>query len=81
MSILLPLEEGEGHLGPSEIVSSVAQLPSVECPSRRKAGAGGGNEIAPKFVGFFFFFFLSFVFLGPHPRHVDVPRLGVKSEW
>ena len=27
---------------------------------------------------FFFFFFL--VFLGPHPRHMEVPRLGVKSE-
>ena len=25
---------------------------------------------------FFFFFF----FLGPNPRHMDVPRLGVKSE-
>ena len=25
---------------------------------------------------FFFFFFL--VFLGPHPRHMEVPRLGVK---
>ena len=27
---------------------------------------------------FFFFFFL--VFLGPHPRHMEVPRLGVESE-
>ena len=26
----------------------------------------------------FFFFFFSF--LGPHPRHMEVPRLGVKSE-
>ena len=24
-----------------------------------------------------FFFFCLFVFLGPHPRHVEVPRLGV----
>ena len=23
---------------------------------------------------------LLFVFLGPHPRHMEVPRLGVKSE-
>ena len=31
---------------------------------------------------FFFFFFclLSFVFLGPHLRHMGVPRLGVESE-
>ena len=25
-------------------------------------------------------FFLFFGFLGPHPRHVEVPRLGVKLE-
>ena len=30
---------------------------------------------------FFFFFFLSFFFfLGPHPWHIEVPRLGVSSE-
>ena len=28
------------------------------------------------YLSFFFFFF----FLGPHPRHMEVPRLGVKSE-
>ena len=28
--------------------------------------------------GFFFFFFL--VFFWPHPRHMGVSRLGVKSE-
>ena len=28
----------------------------------------------------FFFFFLSFVFLGPHPRHMEVPRQGVELE-
>ena len=27
---------------------------------------------------FFFSFFL--VFLGPHPQHMEVPRLGVESE-
>ena len=27
-----------------------------------------------------FFFLLSFVFLGPYPRHMEVPRLGVQSE-
>ena len=25
-------------------------------------------------------FFLSFVFLGLHPRHMEIPRLGVESE-
>ena len=29
---------------------------------------------------FFFFFFFFFCFLGPHPRHTEVPRLGVESE-
>ena len=28
----------------------------------------------------FFFYFLFFCFLGPHPRHMEVPRLGVQSE-
>ena len=28
----------------------------------------------------FFFFFFFFVFLGLHPRHMAVPRLGVISE-
>ena len=26
----------------------------------------------------FIYLFLSFVFLGPHPRHMEVPRLGVR---
>ena len=29
---------------------------------------------------FFFFFFFFLVFLGPHLRHMVVPRLGVESE-
>ena len=29
-------------------------------------------------IGSFFFFF--FVFLGLHPRHMEVPSLGVQSE-
>ena len=28
----------------------------------------------------FFFFFFFFCFLGPYPWHIEVPRLGVKSE-
>ena len=27
-----------------------------------------------------FLFYFIFVFLGPNPQHVDVPRLGVESE-
>ena len=29
---------------------------------------------------FCFIYLFSFVFLGPHPRHMEVPRLGVQSE-
>ena len=29
---------------------------------------------------FLFYFFIYFCFLGPHLQHMDVPRLGVKSE-
>ena len=28
----------------------------------------------------YYYFFLSFVLLGPHPGHMEVPRLGVESE-
>ena len=28
----------------------------------------------------FFFFFVFLLFLGPIPRHMEVPRLGVESE-
>ena len=38
----------------------------------------------PVLVGYeqeaFFFFFCFFSFLGPHPQHTEVPRLGVESE-
>ena len=29
---------------------------------------------------FFFFFFFFSCFLGPHPQHMEIPRLGVESE-
>ena len=32
------------------------------------------------FIFLFLFFFGFLLFLGPLPRHVEVPRLGVKSE-
>ena len=37
----------------------------------------------PYFILFCFvlFYFLSFVSLGPHPWHMQVPRLGVKSAY
>ena len=42
------------------------------------------NKNSWVFFGFFFGFFLGFlglfVFLGPHLRHMEVPRLGNESE-
>ena len=32
------------------------------------------------YFGVFWFVCLFLVFLGPHPQHMEVPRLGVKSE-
>ena len=32
------------------------------------------------FLFFFFFFFFFLLFLGPHPRHMEVPRLGIESK-
>ena len=53
---------------------------------RGRGGCGTRGVAAPQLligvlglVSFFFSFFF-FVFLGPHPRHMEVPRLGVKSE-
>ena len=36
------------------------------------------SSFLPSFLPSFLSFF--FVFLGPHPRHMEVPRLGIKSE-
>ena len=39
-------------------------------------------QLEKRLVSFFiyFFIFLSFVFLGPHLWHMEIPRLGVHSE-
>ena len=36
-----------------------------------------GHMVVLLFRGFFVFRFCLFIYLGPHPRHVEVPRLGV----
>ena len=40
--------------------------------------SGSGSKISPKKC--FVLFGLVFVFLGLHPQHMEVPRLGVESE-
>ena len=50
----------------------------------KRSDPGKGTSVAIIILSFFlsfsfsFFFFL--VFLGPHLRHMEVPRLGVKLE-
>jgi len=43
-------------------------------PGNKAKGAGLQREKAEIWYKFFY---LSFVFLGPHPWHMEVPRLGV----
>ena len=43
-------------------------------------GIGHRKSLTFAFWCLFFFFFFFFVFLGPHLRHLEVPRLGVQSE-
>ena len=38
------------------------------------------NIAATPLIPFFFFFFGLLSYLGPHPKHMEVPRLGVESE-
>ena len=58
---------------------------------RLVAGFPGGKDVTVTWEGYeknflevritfciFFFFFLFFVFLGLHPQHMEVPRLGVE---
>ena len=46
-----------------------------------KLKTGNQKTINPKAGSFFFFWsFLSFIFLGPHLWHMEFPRIGVKSE-
>ena len=38
-------------------------------------------SLLPKLKDFYYLiFFILFLFLGPHPQHMEVPRLGVESE-
>ena len=41
---------------------------------------GSREEDVEQGRAFLFYIFFYFCFLGPHPWHMDVPRLGVESE-
>ena len=38
------------------------------------------SGLGPETLHFFFFFLGGCIFLGPHPQHREVPRLGVELE-
>ena len=53
------------------------------CVAEVTKGAQIGEQSCFSFFCFFssfFFFFFFLVFLGPHPWHTEVPRLGTESE-
>ena len=49
---------------------------TLTMPLEPKGRLLGGHAM----TGGFFFFFFFFAFLGLHQRHMEVPRLGVKSD-
>jgi len=60
--------------------------------SKKRKGIQKSDSVTPRLGGYFlsckysacishpFFFFFPFGFLGPHPQHMEVPRLGVELE-
>ena len=47
---------------------------------QRESGTGPHRCIAKEITLFILFHFSLFAFLGLHPQHMEVPRLGVESE-
>ena len=59
--------------------SSKLQVWIYEEPKKKKKTV---IEIFSLFsLSFYLFIYLFFVFAGPHPRHMKIPRLWVTSEW
>ena len=73
---------------PSHKLRGHSQLPfSVTRPHLSKSGSGTCRSLSDPLPvlttiahSHSFFFFLFCLFLGPHPRHVEVPRLGIQSK-
>ena len=47
---------------------------------RQRAASGDAPPSLGSSTTDFLTYFLFFCFLGPHPRHMEVPRLGVQLE-
>ena len=69
-------------MGPAEKTLTVAtQQKALERRDSRSNKTGQGRINKVKLASFLKdFFFCLFVFLGPHPLHMGVPRLAVKLE-
>ena len=71
-----------------EIENNTKEWENVLCPWIGRISTGKINMLPKAIYRFstipikilFLIICLSFVFLGPHLRHMEVPRLGVKSE-
>ena len=65
----------------SDITPITVYNPLIHPQGWKERGLSSGPILPPLQVFslqiLFLFLFLSFVFLGPHPRHMEVPRLGV----
>ena len=77
----------KGHVEKSEvIINSISPYKKVSKATNAVPGNGvrhGDLTVKPGLsflVSLSFFFFVFLPFLGPLQRHMEVPRLGVKSE-
>ena len=74
------------HTCQSYVNGNCTSIPSEKCPNLDSRFYGHSTDTQKCwgfcFVLFCFVFvcFFLFVFLGPNPRHMEVPRLGVESE-
>ena len=74
---LLRVEVNEQSHSPNEAFSG----PRIDVCCREGGGCSLEYlrlQVLKFFLSFSFFFF--FVFLGPHPGHMEVPRLDIESE-
>ena len=83
----MPVEEfpcGSVGLGSSIVTAApVASVQSLvwELRFHSKLLYAAGQRTKPLNKTDFIYLFISFfIFLGPHPQHMEVPRLGVESE-
>ena len=72
----------KGSLPEARGAAEGLQLP-LRCLLQQALGSlegEAGRQSQSLFFFFFFSFFSFFIFLGWHLQHMEVPRLGVKSE-